>query len=360
MGKVTLRGLSKSFGSVSVIPDLNLDIADGEFVVLVGPSGCGKTTALRMIAGLEESSGGAILIDDRDVTYLRPGLRDCAMVFQNYALYPHMNVGDNIRYGMKIRKRSRQEMDEAVKTVSGILGLSKLLDRKPRDLSGGQRQRVAIGRALVRDPQVFLFDEPLSNLDAKLRIEMRTEIKKLHQRLCATMVYVTHDQVEAMTLADRVVVMRAGVIEQADTPLSLYERPANKFVAGFIGAPSMNFLTASVKTNGKKIALGLENGSTFIPSADSAKRILETELGTVIVGFRPEHVMRSGGKSGLALSVDTIETLGSHKLLIGSVGQDPFVAEVDAHDGSKPGETVIIDPNPEKAHFFNPSTERAI
>ncbi|MEC8283749.1 MAG: ATP-binding cassette domain-containing protein, partial [SAR324 cluster bacterium] len=231
MAQVRLASITKKFGETTVIPKLDLDIADREFVVLVGPSGCGKTTTLRMIAGLEEASGGNIFVGERDVTNLRPGLRNCSMVFQNYALYPHMSVRDNIAYGLKVRKTPKHEVDRLVNEAARILELDSMLDRRPKNLSGGQRQRVAIGRAIVREPDVFLFDEPLSNLDAKLRIEMRTEIKNLHQRLKATMVYVTHDQVEAMTLADRVVVMRNGIIEQVADPITLYEKPANTFVA---------------------------------------------------------------------------------------------------------------------------------
>ena len=246
MAQVRLVSITKKFGETTVIPELDLDIADREFVVLVGPSGCGKTTTLRMIAGLEEASGGNIFVGDRDVTNLRPGLRNCAMVFQNYALYPHMSVRDNIAYGLKVRKTPKLEVDRLVNEAAKTLELDSMLDRRPKNLSGGQRQRVAIGRAIVREPEVFLFDEPLSNLDAKLRIEMRTEIKNLHQRLKATMVYVTHDQVEAMTLADRVVVMKDGIIEQIADPITLYENPANTFVASFIGSPSMNFLSVKV------------------------------------------------------------------------------------------------------------------
>ena len=246
MAQVRLVSITKKFGETTVIPGLDLDIADREFVVLVGPSGCGKTTTLRMIAGLEEASGGNIFVGERDVTNLRPGLRNCAMVFQNYALYPHMSVRDNIAYGLKVRKTPKHEVERLVNEAARILELDSMLDRRPKNLSGGQRQRVAIGRAIVREPEVFLFDEPLSNLDAKLRIEMRTEIKNLHQRLKATMVYVTHDQVEAMTLADRVVVMRDGIIEQVADPITLYENPANTFVASFIGSLSMNFLSVKL------------------------------------------------------------------------------------------------------------------
>ncbi len=242
MAHVEIENVSKAYGPYKIIEGLDLNVADEEFVVLVGPSGCGKTTTLRMIAGLEAVTSGNIRIGNRDVTQLRPGLRNCAMVFQNYALYPHMTVGENIGYGMKMRGESRAGIAKAVQDVARVLDLEPYLDRRPKQLSGGQRQRVAIGRAIVRSPDVFLFDEPLSNLDAKLRIEMRTEIKALHRRLAKTIVYVTHDQVEAMTMADRVVVMNCGRIEQAADPITIYEKPSNLFVAGFMGAPSMNFI----------------------------------------------------------------------------------------------------------------------
>ena len=268
MAQVRLASITKKFGETTVIPKLDLDIADREFVVLVGPSGCGKTTTLRMIAGLEEASGGNIFVGERDVTNLRPGLRNCSMVFQNYALYPHMSVRDNIAYGLKVRKTPKHEVDRLVNEAARILELDSMLDRRPKNLSGGQRQRVAIGRAIVREPDVFLFDEPLSNLDAKLRIEMRTEIKNLHQRLKATMVYVTHDQVEAMTLADRVVVMRNGIIEQVADPITLYEKPANTFVASFIGSPSMNFLSVKLIRKESAFFVELAEGSQLkIPAS---------------------------------------------------------------------------------------------
>lgn len=337
---------------------MDLDIEDGEFVVLVGPSGCGKTTALRMIAGLESSTSGQITITGLDVTHQRPGLRNCAMVFQNYALYPHMNVAANICYGMKIRRTPKAEMEIAVERVSDILGLSELLHRRPKDLSGGQRQRVAIGRALVREPEVFLFDEPLSNLDAKLRVEMRTEIKKLHQRLGATMIYVTHDQIEAMTLADRVVVMRAGIIEQADTPIELYEKPANMFVASFIGAPSMNFLAG--KLEHKKSAVSISVMGIHLPklSTEQQQRLTELKTDQITVGIRPEHIGGlSNKKTDLPMTVEAIETLGSHKLLLGLVDGKQFVAQVNAHDQSKPGDTVRLQFNSQRFHLFDPETE---
>jgi len=361
MSNIKLSNLSKSFGDVNVIPDLSLEVHDGEFVVLVGPSGCGKSTALRMIAGLENTSGGQIILNDKDITNVRPGLRNCAMVFQNYALYPHMNVADNICYGMKVRGVSPEKRQEALANVADILGLTDLIHRRPKELSGGQRQRVAIGRALVRDPDLFLFDEPLSNLDAKLRVEMRAEIKKLHRRLKATIIYVTHDQIEAMTLADRVVVMREGKIEQAATPLELYESPASIFVAGFIGAPSMNFLNAHVSHDGQQPTLKIGN-MLFNNLPDGiAEKLIHRPDGSVILGIRPEHVRGlTTQDKGIKLSIDTIETLGSHKLLLGTTEEGTFVAQVDAYDTTQPGESVGVDIDLTKIHLFDPTSEQVL
>ena len=323
MAKVSMHNVVKRFGDTTVIPDLNLDIADGEFVVLVGPSGCGKTTSLRMIAGLELASAGQISIGERDVTNLMPGKRNCAMVFQNYALYPHMTVADNITYGLRVRGVPKEEIDGLLKEAARILGLEPYLDRRPKQLSGGQQQRVAIGRAIVRQPDVFLFDEPLSNLDAKLRVEMRTEIKQLHRRLGNTIVYVTHDQVEAMTLADRVVVMNHGVIEQVAPPIELYEKPANRFVAGFIGAPAMNFLPAT-----------MDSGNVILSSGETIPVVTPngTDRTELLVGIRPEHVVGvDTGQGQITMNVMEIEPLGPHKLLIGEVSGERFVAQVDVH-----------------------------
>ena len=277
MAQLGLSNLQKSFGAVQVIKGLNLEINDGEFVVFVGPSGCGKSTTLRMIAGLEDATSGTIRLDGSDVTRTRPADRGIAMVFQSYALFPHMTVGQNIGFGLKLRKIDRASREESVRAVAETLQLTPLLDRVPRELSGGQRQRVAIGRAIIRDPKVFLFDEPLSNLDAALRVQMRLEIARLHKRLGATMVYVTHDQVEAMTLADRIVVFNDGRIEQVGTPMELYERPANRFVAGFIGAPSINFLSA--RSTGTHVEIG---GMAPIPLPHGKAEVTE-------IGIRPEH-----------------------------------------------------------------------
>ena len=349
MARVELEKVTKRFGETTVIPQLDLAIADGEFVVLVGPSGCGKTTSLRMIAGLETASGGAIRIGGRDVVDLPPGKRGCAMVFQNYALYPHMSVRDNITYGLRVRKEPPEQIERKLKDAARILGLEPYLDRRPKQLSGGQQQRVAIGRAIVRQPQVFLFDEPLSNLDAKLRVEMRTEIKQLHRRLKNTVVYVTHDQVEAMTLADRVVVMHQGRIEQVAPPLELYERPVNTFVAGFIGAPAMNFVTAVVEEGAVRLADG-----TAIPLPVNRP----VRPGKVTLGVRPEHVQ--GGQGVLSLAVEEIEPLGPAKLLIGKLAHERFVAMVDAHLPVEVDQTCPIGVDPARMHLFEPDTGKAL
>ncbi|MEK0085887.1 ABC transporter ATP-binding protein [Benzoatithermus flavus] len=357
MAQVSLSRVTKRFGEITVIPELDLEIADKEFVVLVGPSGCGKTTTLRMIAGLELASSGTIRIGERDVTTLRAGLRNCAMVFQNYALYPHMTVRQNIAYGMKVRGVPKEERERAVEEAARILGLQPLLDRRPKQLSGGQRQRVAIGRAIVRRPDVFLFDEPLSNLDAKLRIEMRTEIKQLHRRLGNTVVYVTHDQVEAMTLADRVVVMHQGRIEQAARPLELYERPANTFVAGFIGAPSMNFLPAEIADGD----LVLGDGSRM-PLPEPFLQRLGPPNGRrqVTLGLRPEHVTGGDETAPLRLVVREIEPLGPTQLAIGELAGHRFIAQLPPHWPLAIDRPCGIVPDPARLHLFDPLTGRAL
>ncbi len=360
MASVTLRGLTKSFGALQIIPDLDLEIADKEFVVLVGPSGCGKTTALRMIAGLEESSGGKISIGARDVTSLRPGLRNIAMVFQNYALYPHMNVGANIGYGMKARGESADAIKAAVAKAARIVALDKLLERRPKELSGGQRQRVAIARALVRDPDVFLFDEPLSNLDAKLRVEMRTEIRKLHRDLQATMIYVTHDQVEAMTLADRVVVMNGGRIEQAADPMTLYSRPANVFVAGFIGAPSMNFVAVTAVSGSAGPQIKLPDGGLLTPPAQFHTALLRLVGQPVIMGIRPEHLQESSDSPLLTMRVENVETLGSHRLLIGQLAGAPFTAQVQSGYSAVEGQSAGLSPDLSHLHLFDATTKLSL
>ncbi len=353
MEHIEFRQISKSYGAVQVVPPLDLTIHQGEFIVLVGPSGCGKTTTLRMLAGLEETTSGQILIDADDVTDKRPGERNCAMVFQNYALYPHMSVRENIGYAMKVHGAPKAEIDQRVTEAADLLGLTDYLDRKPRNLSGGQRQRVAIGRALVRQPQVFLFDEPLSNLDAKLRVEMRSEIKLLQRRLGTTAVYVTHDQVEAMTMADRVVVMRSGVIEQVDAPITLYERPANRFVASFIGSPSMNFFDARVEAG--QLLLGDQRLKL---AAEDAKRI--GDYGKVIFGIRPEHCRDSDASTQLTFGVEVIEPLGSNTLLLGRIGGQKIMAQVDPRFAAQAGAPSTIPIDMQAAHFFDPKTEERL
>ncbi len=361
MSQVRLEQVTKSYGSVAVIPPLDLVIADKEFVVLVGPSGCGKTTTLRMIAGLEQASSGAIHIGDRDVTGLRPGLRNCSMVFQNYALYPHMTVAENIGYGMKVRGTSKDEIAKAVANAARILNLNAYLERKPSALSGGQRQRVAIGRAIVRQPDVFLFDEPLSNLDAKLRIEMRTEIKLLHRRLQTTIVYVTHDQVEAMTMADRVVVMNQGRIEQAADPITLYESPKNLFVAAFIGAPSMNFIEGRLDSTDGNVFFRAD-GDVAIPVPAPTAGRLATAIGqAVVLGIRPEHTMEANPAfPQVKVHVADIEPLGPHTLAIGKVGAGAFTAQIHAASRVRPDDTIDVSLDPEKMHLFLKSTGEAI
>ncbi|KXF75746.1 sugar ABC transporter ATP-binding protein [Paramesorhizobium deserti] len=361
MSQVRLEQVTKSFGGVLVIPPLDLVIADKEFVVLVGPSGCGKTTTLRMIAGLEQATSGEIRIGDRDVTTLRPGLRNCSMVFQNYALYPHMTVAENIGYGMKVRGTPKADIDRAVAEAARILNLGAYLNRKPSALSGGQRQRVAIGRAIVRQPDVFLFDEPLSNLDAKLRIEMRTEIKLLHRRLQTTIVYVTHDQVEAMTMADRVVVMSQGRIEQAADPITLYELPKNLFVAAFIGAPSMNFIEGTLERGGDNLVFHADGG-VAIPVPNGRAALVAEAIGQpVVLGIRPEHTMVADPSfPTVPLKIADIEPLGPHTLAIGKIGPAAFTAQVPAGTRIRPDDTISVPIDHEKMHFFLKSTGEAI
>ncbi len=357
MAKIKIEGVTKSYGDVEIIPPLDLEVEDGEFVVLVGPSGCGKTTTLRMIAGLETVTSGTVSIGSREVTQLRPGLRNCAMVFQSYALFPHMTVRENIAYGMRIRGEDKQKASKALADASRILNLDDYLDRKPSELSGGQRQRVAIGRALVRDPDVFLFDEPLSNLDAKLRIEMRTEIKQLHRRLKSTIVYVTHDQVEAMTMADRVIVMQGGVIEQASDPITLYEKPQNLFVASFIGAPSMNMLAGKIRIeDGQAVFDGNSGFSVSVPEHLAGLAGQE-----VVLGIRPEHTGDDPALGpGLKSEVIELEPLGPHTLLIGQVGGEKFTAQMPATIAAEPDDVVDVYLDASKMHFFRASDGLAV
>ncbi len=330
MSGVVLEQIVKRYGAVEVVHGIDLEIAPQEFVVLVGPSGCGKSTTLRMIAGLEEISDGVLKIADRVVNRVAPKDRDVAMVFQNYALYPHLNVADNIAFGLRIRKVKKDQIAQSVSEVADILGLSEYLDRRPADLSGGQRQRVAMGRAIVRHPEVFLFDEPLSNLDAKLRTQMRAEIKRLHNRLGVTSIYVTHDQVEAMTLADRIVVMSDGKIEQIGTPMDLFNNPVNTFVAGFIGSPPMNQIDAVVWSNDAGPVAKIGDVDVQLPALDALKNATGRKI---VVGMRPEHVSITpiAGGSQLPVELDLIETLGSEALLHTHVANKPFVIKADTN-----------------------------
>src|SRR5262244_2525963 len=339
MASVAIRDVHKAFGLTGVIHGVDISIRDGEFVVLVGPSGCGKSTLLRMIAGLENITGGEIRIGDRIVNNLPPKERDVAMVFQNYALYPHMTVAANMAFSMKLRGAPKSEIDERVNRAAEILGLKPLLERYPRQLSGGQRQRVAMGRAIVRDPQVFLFDEPLSNLDAKLRVAMRTEIKELHQRLKTTTVYVTHDQIEAMTMADRIVVMHDGIIEQMGAPLELYDVPNNQFVAGFIGSPAMNVLKGKGKVNGAATFEGPEGVKLPL-----AKPPSNSDGKPVVYGVRPEHFTIAD--DGAEAEIIVVEPTGSETQVFAKLGGEQVVAVFRERHQFSPGDKVRLKPDP--------------
>ena len=349
MATIKLENLIKTYGDVEVLHNLNGNIEDGEIVVVVGPSGCGKSTLLRMIAGLEKITSGEISIGAKIVNDLEPADRDIAMVFQNYALYPHMSVRQNMGYGLKIRKIRKQEIERRVQEAAEILGISEYLDRKPRQLSGGQRQRVAMGRAIVRDPQVFLFDEPLSNLDAKLRVQMRLEIRKLQKRLNVTSIYVTHDQVEAMTLGDRLMVLNDGVVEQFGTPIELYDNPETIFVAGFIGSPSMNFIPAEYTTKG----ISLCNGKKL-------KKSLKYK-GKISIGIRPEH-LEEDKKGNINIVTQMVEQLGSNSLLHGTL-QDTdieIVASMPGHITAEAGSMVSFSAKETNIHVFNPKTGKRL
>jgi sn-glycerol 3-phosphate transport system ATP-binding protein len=358
MADVSIRNVTKRFGKAEVIHDISCDIRDGEFIVILGPSGCGKSTLLRLVAGLEEISSGAIALDGRVVNELEPAARDIAMVFQNYALYPHMTVYKNMAYGLKMRHMPRDEIDQRVRNAAQILELSDLLDRKPRQLSGGQRQRVAMGRCIVREPKVFLFDEPLSNLDAKLRVQMRLEIRKLHEDLKITSIYVTHDQVEAMTLGDRLLVMDSGYAAQIGSPLEVYERPATIFVAGFIGSPAMNFMEVTVHEDGQTLKLPRNlqiplNGAG-VPGWAGKRAIL---------GIRPEHLEFTATGSGtLMLTVDQVELLGADTLVHGHLGDEKIAVTArlpDVHRFEKHA-TIPLVISHTKLHLFDPETKQRI
>jgi len=359
MAGVVLDDLTKRYdGGALAVNKLNLDIHDGEFVCLVGPSGCGKTTALRMIAGLEEITSGQVRIGDRVVNNLPPRDRDIAMVFQSYALYPHMSVRDNMAFGLQLRKTPKADIDKAVVEAARILDLERFLDRKPGQLSGGQRQRVALGRAIVREPAVFLMDEPLSNLDAKLRVQTRAEIARMHTRLEATMIYVTHDQVEAMTMGDRIAVINEGVLQQAGTPKDLYELPQNRFVAGFIGSPSMNFIDLKVSQEGGVVRL-TGQGAEMRPDDTESALLRDLGLDSVTVGFRPEHLdlaTLSGPGLSVTVVVDVVEFLGNDELIHGTSEGRDVVAIIDADNTLKVGDSVTLAAPPRRLHIFNPAT----
>ncbi len=362
MAQVLMKDLNKKYDEVHAVKDVNLHIRDKEFIVLVGPSGCGKSTTLRMVAGLEEITAGEIAIGDRVVNDLPPKDRDIAMVFQNYALYPHMTVYDNMAFGLKMRKFPKPEIQKRVQEAAEILGIHDLLKRKPRQLSGGQRQRVAVGRAIVRHPQVFLFDEPLSNLDAKLRVQMRVELKRLHDRLETTAIYVTHDQVEAMTLGDRVVVMKDGWIQQVGEPLELYTKPANRFVAGFIGSPAMNFVDVAIQGDGTLTAQG--TGLRLGIPQSFAGRLGAYKGQRVTLGIRPEdlHIAAGGDQAPYVFDavVDVVEPLGSEILLDVKAGPNSLVARVEPTVRLKVHDGVRLAVNAERLHFFDTTSEKAI
>jgi multiple sugar transport system ATP-binding protein len=367
MASVQLEDVRKVYDNAFVaVHGATFDVEEGEFIVLVGPSGCGKSTMLRMIAGLETITAGTLRIGDRVVNDVAPKDRDIAMVFQNYALYPHMNVYDNMAFGLKLRKYPKAEIDSRVRQAADILGIEPILDRKPKQLSGGQRQRVAVGRAIVRKPQVFLFDEPLSNLDAKLRVQMRTEISKLHRQLSATMIYVTHDQVEAMTMGTRIVVLKDGHIQQIDSPLRLYDRPVNEFVAGFIGSPSMNFVTGrivredglSFRSDDRGFVLPLENGAV--------ERLAGYVGREVRIGVRPEDLYVAGGSyvpsrsASASMLVEVLEPMGNEVFIYARAADSAIVARVAPQELPEPGEAIDLAFDLKKLHFFDPESGAAI
>jgi multiple sugar transport system ATP-binding protein len=356
MASIEIERVRKNYGAVQVLHGMDLTIADGEFIVLVGPSGCGKSTLLRMIAGLEEVSAGTIRIGDRVVNDLPPKDRDIAMVFQSYALYPHMNVAENMSYSLRLRRTPKQRIAEAVRTAAETLGLGELLHRRPRALSGGQRQRVAMGRAIVRKPKAFLFDEPLSNLDARLREQMRSEIKKLHFALGATSVYVTHDQIEAMTMADRIVAMHDGVVQQVGTPLEIYDRPANMFVASFIGSPAMNFLSCIYSRLNGTASIGFSD--TRLPAPELAGLV---DGATILAGIRPEHLdISMDTKSGTTARVDLIEPMGLSTLVHLTVADKALKGLSFTRLDLRPGMNVGVNVSRDRMHVFDPQSERRL
>ena len=367
MAEVTLENLHKIYdGKITAVRDVNVTINDKEFVVLVGPSGCGKSTVLRMIAGLEEISRGSISIDGSVVNDVAPKDRDIAMVFQNYALYPHMSVYENLAFGLKLRKYDKAEIERRVQHAARILGIDKFLDRKPKALSGGQRQRVALGRAIVRQPKVFLFDEPLSNLDANLRVQMRTEISRLHHQLQTTMIYVTHDQIEAMSMGDRIVVMKDGMVQQVDTPLNIYHHPANKFVAGFIGSPTMNFMNGTLKKNGE-VTFNQDQTSFALTVPKSMEEKLKAHSATrVTLGIRPEHIHahKPADVASIApftASVEVVEPVGNEVFVYFSTGADAqYVARLATDTPPAVGKPFQLLFDTSKIHFFDNQTEKTL
>lgn len=368
MAKLTLSGISKTYpNGFEAVKDFNLEIEDREFVIFVGPSGCGKSTTLRMIAGLEDISEGTLMIDGKVMNNVEPKDRDIAMVFQNYALYPHMTVYDNMAFGLKLRKVPKKEIDIKVKEAARILGLEDLLNRKPKVLSGGQRQRVAMGRAIVRNPKVFLMDEPLSNLDAKLRVQMRIEIAKLHEKLGATIIYVTHDQTEAMTLGTRIVVMKDGVIQQVDSPQNLYNDPCNMFVAGFIGSPQMNFMDVKVKVSGDDVVLEAA-GQELKVTGHKKKALIEGDYNgkTVVLGIRPEDIHETEesitypSENVIKTKIKMYELLGAEVFLYFDIEDDQFTARVDSKTNIRTGDEVVFTLDMDKIHLFDKKTELVI
>ncbi|MFA4944544.1 MAG: sn-glycerol-3-phosphate ABC transporter ATP-binding protein UgpC [Lentisphaeria bacterium] len=365
MARVLIENVWKIYpGNVAAVRDVSFEVQDKEFVILVGPSGCGKSTTLRMVAGLEEISRGTIQIGDRLINDVPPKDRDIAMVFQNYALYPHMTVYENLAFGLKLRRFKKEEIDRRVREAAEILGITDYLERRPKALSGGQRQRVAVGRAIVRKPAAFLFDEPLSNLDAKMRVQMRAEISKLHHRLESTMIYVTHDQVEAMTMADRIVVMKDGVIQQIDTPANLYGRPVNSFVAGFIGTPPMNFFNGTVHagTDGKPV---FDEGSFQLPLPADAAGVKAYTDKPVSLGIRPENIGSPAAESQpnpgrIRATVEVVEPMGAETYLYLTTGKHSFVARVEPHRRCRVGDQVQLAVQLDRLHFFDPQSTLAI
>ena len=355
MASVTFEHVVKNFGPVEVVKDMNIEIQDGEFMVLVGPSGCGKTTALRMVAGLEEVTGGQVKIGDRVVNDVPPKDRDIAMVFQSYALYPHMTVRDNLAFGLKLRKIDKAEIERRVNEAAETTQLTGLLERKPKELSGGQRQRVALGRAIVREPAVFLMDEPLSNLDAKLRVQTRAEIARLHQRIKTTTIYVTHDQVEAMTMGQRIAVMNEGILQQVGPPQELYDHPVNRFVAGFIGSPSMNFVEVTASGADGAVTLASDGGITIPLPGRLADAVRGSTGDGLVAGFRPEHVElgeAGPGDARFRATADVVEYLGNDELLHVSAGGKDIVAVVSSSHRIKPGDVLDLHIPAEKLHVF--------